>query len=63
MGSSRIATGGGVAWEVCIFLLGIFIGYFWSNYARNTTAQGHLVIALLVFVLILIRYISHFVGR
>jgi cell division protein FtsW (lipid II flippase) len=51
-------------WEVAVFLLGIFIGFFWSQYAQHTQSQeGHLVVALLIVVLILIRYISLFIGR
>ena len=50
--------------DIVIFMIGIFIGFFWSQYAEHSTNnEVHLVVILLIFILILLRYIWLFLKR
>ncbi|GEM_PF-5468420 len=43
--------------EVAVLLIGLFIGFFWSQYFQQVGDEGHIIIALLIIILILVRYI------
>lgn len=43
--------------EVCILLLGVMIGFAWSQYFREVSQEAHLVVALSIVVLCMVRFI------
>jgi len=58
---SRRNISAGFLKEVLILALGLFIGFFWTEYAQQVGNEGHLVVFLLVIILCLVRYI--FISR
>lgn len=51
--------------EVTILLVGVFIGFFWSQYfnAAESSDEVHIIVSLLIVILCLVRYIYLFVRR
>ncbi len=43
--------------EVAIFVTGVFIGFFWSQYFIQVGEEAHIIIVLLLVIFCLIRYI------
>lgn len=43
--------------EACILLLGVMIGFAWSQYFREVSQEAHLVVALSIVILCMVRYI------
>ena len=43
--------------EVAILVLGVLIGFFWSQYFQEVDNEAHLIVLLLLIVLCLIRLI------
>lgn len=48
--------------ELLILIVGLGIGFFWSQYSE-ASQEAHLVIGLLIVILCLVRYIYLFVKR
>lgn len=45
--------------EVVILLIGLFIGFFWSQYSREVSPDAHIIIALLIVIMVLTRLIYY----
>lgn len=43
--------------EVAILLVGLMVGFFWRVYSAEVGNEGHLIIALLITILCLVRFI------
>lgn len=43
--------------EVAILILGVMIGFVWSQYFREVSQEAHLVVSLSIVVLCMVRFI------